>query len=118
VAYKPRQPTESEKYRYLDEHEAIIKKIEGGSALSIFERQFVAEVLQQYLMPKRELRARYRQLRLGEIEVLKRGAKRARKQSKISADDWADYVAKGLGFQSAKAMEKFVTRARKEKPDN
>jgi hypothetical protein len=117
VAYKPRQPTEREKYRYLDEHEAIIKKIEDGSALSISERQFVA-VLRHYLLPKRELRARDRQLRLGEIEVLKRGAKRARKQSKISAGDWADYVASCLGFGSAVAMEKFVTRARKEKPDN
>ncbi len=115
---KSRQPTEREKHRYLDEHEAIIKKVEDGAALSIFERQFVAEVLRQYLLPKRELRHRQRQLRLHEIEALKAGSKRARKLSKISAGDWADYVATGLGFPSAKAMERFVTRVRKQTPDN
>ena len=123
--------TEREKYRYLEQTEALIEKvergpeikkiegnritIEGDRLLTIAERGCVAEVLRRHLPPKRELRTHRRQFNLSVIEALKAGAKRARAKSGISAADWADRVATGLGFQSAKAMEQFVKRERRAK---
>jgi hypothetical protein len=118
MSRKQLQLTEREQYRYLEQIEALIEKVEKGNPLSIAERRLVADVLRQHWLPKRELHAYRQQLRLGSVEVMKAGAKRARAQSGMSAADWADRVATGLGFPSAGAMEKFVTRARKEKPDN
>lgn len=153
--------TEREKYRYLEQIEALIEKvergpeikkiegshvtIEGDRLLTIVERRYVAEVLRQHWLPKRELRAIKRQRTLGNIEVFKAGAKRARKHaideavaslmaggdshkvamakmrrartSTAITAELATRVATGHGFKTTGAMEQFVKRERRAKKE-
>jgi hypothetical protein len=122
----PRPLTEREKRAYLKEHLAIIQKIEPKgiqldpnktiedlarlslSELSINERRLVVEALREHWLPKHELRAYWRQLRLRQVEA----TKFMLKHSKQTTAQRAETAYKFHDFPSVEAMERFRERER------
>jgi hypothetical protein len=121
----PTPLTEREKRAYLKQHLAIIKKIEPKKLgldpnktiedlaylfpLRFDERHYIAEALRRQWLPKHELRAYWRQLRLQQVEATKFILKHFSKQTTAQR---ADTAHKFHDFPSVEAMERFRERER------
>jgi hypothetical protein len=124
MAPQPRPLTDSERYRYLKEHRALIKKIgrgpvikkitgtlvlvEGENLLTIDERRLVVETLRLAWLPKDKLRKHWQLQKLKHIEATRKIAKAG-----VPHGERTDFISALTGYDDTDALRQFARRARK-----
>jgi hypothetical protein len=122
------QPTTFVGGRRGGEYLFIIAKVQAGLPLSIFERDFVADVLRQKWLKKKEYAAYRRTVKLKHIEVARKlaaiswfdvpdvwskPAKDAKQKRSVRRGDRERWVREIHEFPTSAALKQFVKRERK-----
>jgi hypothetical protein len=111
IGGQPLDPTRYQFAKVCGEYLFIIAKVQAGLPLSIFERDFVADVLRQKFLKPKEYAAYRRAMKLKHIETAEELAKRTENLTNVQLR--ARWVRKVHGFSTKGAIKEFKRRERK-----